>query len=106
MSDDSLLDEIIEDTFGTPEPGIFKKCNHFETLTSSKILNSSLSTEEIIEHRKFILIVDNLLCKFPFFARHKIRKKPAKQRLNENNSCNLVAKRQNFLLKNFCALFA
>ena len=66
MSDDSIWDEIIEDTFGNSELDGSIKCNHFEKLTNSKINNSSLSTEEIIQHKKFISIVDKLVCRFPF----------------------------------------
>ena len=62
--DDSIWDEIIEDDFVAPEDDS-KECDHFERLTNSK-LSDSLPTEEIVLHKKFISIVDKLVCKFPF----------------------------------------
>jgi hypothetical protein len=66
--DDEIWDEIIaneiDDTNSdSKEPS--NGCDHFERITNSKLSDCS-DTEEIIRHKKFILIVDKLVCKFPF----------------------------------------
>jgi hypothetical protein len=66
--DDAIWDEIIGDAFDdtnsdSEDPST--KCDHFERITNSK-LSDCLDTEEIIRHKKFILIVDKLVSKFPF----------------------------------------
>jgi len=64
--EDFFEKEILAQVLGKSNEKKSEECNFFSDLCKEKI-DFSQNTDEIVKHEKFIRIVDELNCKFPFF---------------------------------------